>query len=312
MEKTHLPDQIESERILLKRHSPDLAAQMFQYVDQDRKRLREFLPWVDFTRSVEDEASYIRMTQERWQNHSLFDYGIFRKSDSLYMGNCGVHSIAWQHDRCELGYWILGAFEGQGYVSEAVRALENVLFQVGFNRIEIRCASTNLRSARVPRVNGYRLEGVLRQDAVENGGYRDTYVFGKLKNEDRKDAQHSPIGNCVDHVRLNVKDLARSKEWYSKALGVAPRIDTVHYVEFRMGQSGLALAPADEKSPISTGGQIAYWRVHDLERAIERFTIHGARIYRGPLEIENEEAICQLIDPMGGVIGLIGPGRNGE
>ena len=183
MEKIFLPDQIESDRIILRRHTSNLAEQMFKYVDQDRVRLREFLPWVDSTRTVEDEAGYIAMTQEKWKRHELFDYGIFLKKDSLYMGNCGVHSIAWQHNRCELGYWILGTFEGKGYMSESVRALEKMLFDVGFNRVEIHCSSSNLRSANVPRSNGYTLEGIHKQDAVENGQYRDTFIFAKLKSE---------------------------------------------------------------------------------------------------------------------------------
>jgi len=183
MEKTHLPDQIEGSRIWLKRHSLALTDQMFQYVDQDRERLRVFLPWVDATQTPADEADYIKMTQERWENHTLFDYGIFRKSDSLYLGNCGVHTIEWRHHRCEIGYWILGAFEGQGFMSEAVRLLEKVLFDMGFNRVEIHCSSTNQRSANVPRSNGYTLEGIHKQDAIENGHYRDTLVFAKLKSE---------------------------------------------------------------------------------------------------------------------------------
>jgi ribosomal-protein-serine acetyltransferase len=156
---------------------------MFRYVDQDRERLREFLPWVDQTKTVEDEAGFIRMTHEKWETGELFDFGIFRKSDGTYLGNVGVHSISWQHHRCELGYWILGNFEGQGYMSEAVRALEAELFGLGFNRIEIHCSSSNLKSAAVPKRCGYQLEGVHRQDTIELGEYRDTFVFAKLKSE---------------------------------------------------------------------------------------------------------------------------------
>lgn len=311
MEKSFLPEQIEGSRIVLRRHSLDLAEQMFRYVDQDRKRLREFLPWVDSTTTVNDEIGYIKMTQEKWEQHSLFDYGIFRKADSLYMGNCGVHSIAWQHNRCELGYWILGTFEGQGFMSESVKTLEKVLFEIGFNRIEIHCSSQNLRSANVPRANSYRLEGLQRQDVIENGKYRDTFIFSKLKSEYlQRKSEHQPMMG-LDHTRLCVKDLEASKGWYSKALGVSPWLDIPNYVEFRVGQSALALAPADEKSPYSKGGQIAYWRVHELDSVISHFTAHGAEVYRGPLDIENGEAICQIQDPFGNVLGFVGSKSKG-
>lgn len=183
MQKQYLPERISAGRCELRRHTPELAGLMFRYVDQDRERLREFLPWVDSTCSEADELAYIQMTELLWQEHKMFDYGLFRREDDHYLGNVGVHTLAWEHARCELGYWILSDFEGVGYISEAVKALETALFELGFNRIEIRCSSLNLRSSRVPERNHYLLDGVLRQHMFEQGAFRDTQVYAKLRHE---------------------------------------------------------------------------------------------------------------------------------
>src|SRR5258707_15252529 len=119
MEKQPFPEWLEGERLILKKHARDEAERMFQYVEQDRPRLRRFLPWVDATTTVADEARYIDEALIKWDACSMFDFGLFRKSDHLYLGNFGVHSIVWKHERCRLGYWILGDFEGQGFVSES-------------------------------------------------------------------------------------------------------------------------------------------------------------------------------------------------
>lgn len=177
---------IESERIILRKHDMKQAKIMFTYVDQDRRRLRKFLPWVDKVRTVEDEKQFIKKTHKGWKEHTLFEFGIFRKSDLKYMGNIGAHSIRWDRHSCEFGYWILGEFEGQGYMSEAVKALESAMFGLGFNRIQIRCNNTNKRSANVPRACGYTHEGTIRQDGIDLGKFRDTMFFGKLKKEWRK------------------------------------------------------------------------------------------------------------------------------
>jgi RimJ/RimL family protein N-acetyltransferase len=183
--KRTLPSEcLRSERITLRRHELELAETMFGYVDADRARLREFLPWVDGTRTLQDERDYIRMSREKWDEHQLFDYGLFRNEDGLYLGNAGVHTISWEHRRCEIGYWILGRFEGQGYMSEAVGALEREVFGLGFHRIEIHCSSRNQRSAAVPRRCKYRLEGTLRHDRIELGAFTDTYVFAKLATDE--------------------------------------------------------------------------------------------------------------------------------
>lgn len=49
MEKVSLPNQLEGDRIILRRHEIDFAEKIFHSVDSNRARLREFLPWVDFT-----------------------------------------------------------------------------------------------------------------------------------------------------------------------------------------------------------------------------------------------------------------------
>jgi len=184
MEKLYLPEIITGERIVLKKHSLELAKTMFEYVDKDRERLREFLPWVDATKSVQDEEGYIKMTHEKWNDYSLFDYGIFVKDSDTYTGNIGVHSLKWDHNCCELGYWILGDFEGKGYISDGVKILDKGLINSGFNRIQIRCDASNEKSGNVPKRNEYQFEGTLRQDFIDhNGKYRDTQVYAKLKSD---------------------------------------------------------------------------------------------------------------------------------
>ncbi|AHZ86388.1 Putative ribosomal N-acetyltransferase YdaF [Bdellovibrio bacteriovorus] len=183
MKSVYPAEEIRAERITLKKHKIEMAETMFQYVDQDRERLGRFLPWVPLIGGVHEERDYIEMTQTQWQDFKMFDYGMYLNEGDIYMGNVGVHTISWDNDRCELGYWILGKFEGQGYVREAVLALEKVLFELGFYRIEIHCSGLNSRSSSVAENCHYKFEARLRHHAVENGQRRDTLVFAKLRDE---------------------------------------------------------------------------------------------------------------------------------
>ena len=189
------PETLPAGRLILCKHRLDLAPAMFAFVDSDRKRLGEFLPWVPFVKTVADEETYIRKTHEEWEAHTLFDYGMFIAEDKVrvvevppasngrYVGNIGIHHISWAHRRAELGYWIGGPFEGHGYVTEAVAAIEGMLFSLGFNRIEICCSSLNLRSGGVPERLGYRMEGTSREHMFENGAFRDLKTYAKLRSE---------------------------------------------------------------------------------------------------------------------------------
>lgn len=73
MEKRSLPTIISSNRITLKKHSKEIAKEMFDFIDQDRKRLRECLPWVDSTNTVQDEIHYIEFTHKQWNTNEFFD-----------------------------------------------------------------------------------------------------------------------------------------------------------------------------------------------------------------------------------------------
>lgn len=179
------PEELETPRLILRKHSLDLAGKMFAHVDADRERLGRFLPWVAQTRTVADEEAYIRYTISQWKNLSLFDYGLYLREGLEYMGNIGVHQVSWRHSHCELGYWILGRFEGHGYMTEAVAYLEELILERGFHRIEIRCSDLNRRSAGIPERLGYVLEGTLRDNAFELNAFRTTRVYGRLASDPR-------------------------------------------------------------------------------------------------------------------------------
>ncbi len=183
MQKRSLREKLVGNRIYLKKHQVELAQTMYEYIDRDRKRLDQFLPWVEYIKTIEDELDYIKLTHQQWQNCTCFDYGIFDKNSDIYMGNIGVHGIQWEHNNAELGYWILGDFEGQGFMTESVRVLEEHLFDQGFHRIQICCSDLNLRSAGVPKRAGYSFEGILRENSIEKGQYRNTRVYSKLVGE---------------------------------------------------------------------------------------------------------------------------------
>lgn len=186
MKKSPLSEILTGNKIVLKKHSLKLAQTMLDYVNADRERLLAFLPWVEHITTVQDEIDFITKAHSEWENCIMFGYGIFIKESDSYIGNIGVHNISWQHKWCELGYWILGKYAGQGYMSMAVQIIERELFKHGFNRVEIRCDANNEKSGNVPRRNNYTFEGTLRSHmfiANSQDLFRDTQIYSKLKGE---------------------------------------------------------------------------------------------------------------------------------
>ena len=52
-----------------------------------------------------------------------------------------------------------------------------------------------------------------------------------------------------------------------------------------------------------------YWRTDDFDARRYYLESIGATLYRGPLDIEDSMAMCQLKDPFGNLIGVRGPRR---
>lgn len=109
----------------------------------------------------------------------------------------------------------------------------------------------------------------------------------------------------ISTIRLCVKNVAQSGKWYKDFFGTAPVEELKDFVSFKIGNILLGISLADNKNPISKGGSISYWTVDDLAKAIKRGTELGAKIYRGPMRVEQiQRTIVQLEDPFGNVIGL--------
>jgi predicted enzyme related to lactoylglutathione lyase len=107
----------------------------------------------------------------------------------------------------------------------------------------------------------------------------------------------------VRSVMLFVADVRQSREWYEKVLGYLPDQEMEHFAMFKVGAVDFCLLRADDKSPVSTGGEVAYWEVDDFDAAVQHFLAHGAKLHRGPAQEEGLR-FCQILDPFGSVIGL--------
>jgi predicted enzyme related to lactoylglutathione lyase len=112
--------------------------------------------------------------------------------------------------------------------------------------------------------------------------------------------------DALDHVLMFVPAVRPAAEWYGRVLGIAPRFVDENFASIRIGTAELCFHVADAKVPAGRAGQVGYWRVQSVSAARSRFEAAGATLYRGPLGIENGQAICQLADPFGNLVGVIG------
>ncbi len=86
--------------------------------------------------------------------------------------------------RVELGnVWFTPAVQGLGVNREITRALADILFGIGYQRLEWKCNALNLRSRRAAESLGFLPEGVFRAHMVVKGRRRDTAWYALLADD---------------------------------------------------------------------------------------------------------------------------------
>lgn len=180
LEKFSLPEEIVGERVVLvpRRHEFDEA--LFELIDSSRNFLREYLFWVDDTRSVDDVRKVTDIFQENWKKQDAFEFVFLDRESRRLVGAGGIHTISYLHHYAEYGYYLNQKEVGHGYITEAVRLLEKELFQRGIHRLIITCDVNNQASAAVARRCGFELEGKMREARFAYGSYRDELLFAKI------------------------------------------------------------------------------------------------------------------------------------
>lgn len=177
-----IPDEFETERLLIRGPRPGDGAAIHAAIVESELELAPWMPWANPIQSAEETEILARRMMARRILREEFMWLVFRKSDGLFAGSCGLHHIDWDIPRFEIGYWLRTSLTGQGYITEAVFGLtEFCRAELHARRLEIRCESLNRRSAAVAQRAGYTQEAHLRANRRgTKNELSDTLVFVKL------------------------------------------------------------------------------------------------------------------------------------
>ncbi|HTM35617.1 MAG TPA: GNAT family protein [Terriglobales bacterium] len=109
--------------------------------------------------------------------------GIRLRGSGALIGGLGLHPYP-EHKRAELGYWIGVPYWGQGYATEAARAVVKYGFEkTHLNRIFAAHFKHNPASGRVLQKIGMKYEGCMRQNILKWGNFVDVELYSILKQE---------------------------------------------------------------------------------------------------------------------------------
>jgi ribosomal-protein-alanine N-acetyltransferase len=137
-------------------------------------------PWSERERAERFIAACRRMAEEGTGARLAIEH----LSDGAFIGWCGLTRWNPDYRSASLGYCLDDAAWGQGYATEAVRALLQWAFDVlDLNRVQAETDTRNVASARVLEKLNFVREGTLREDCVVDGVVSDSWVYGLLRRQ---------------------------------------------------------------------------------------------------------------------------------
>ncbi|MDZ4672786.1 MAG: GNAT family N-acetyltransferase [Phototrophicales bacterium] len=138
----------------------DHAVALFNIVRNDRRYLAKWQNWPRTLLSLDDMYRMIEHSDLKISQNNGFDSTIFYRGQIV--GKIGLVYITRETHTTEIGYWQAKNAQGKGIMTRAAHIVTSfALITMGLERVYIRCAEANVRSAAIPVRLGYTYEGVL-------------------------------------------------------------------------------------------------------------------------------------------------------
>ncbi|PXF32229.1 hypothetical protein WH50_05755 [Pokkaliibacter plantistimulans] len=161
---------------------PDMAIPLFALIDSQRAYLRQWLPWVDDTHSSDDTLAFLRQQLQLLAEREAMSLTILYQGQLA--GCLGLQQVDWRLQSAKIGYWLAEPYQGKGIMQRCLSHLLALAFEEWqLAKLEIRVASSNLRSRRLPEALGFRHEGTLRRAERLQHDYVDHELYGLLHEE---------------------------------------------------------------------------------------------------------------------------------
>ncbi|WP_271854165.1 GNAT family N-acetyltransferase [Planococcus maritimus] len=158
------------------------ADRIFELTDRSRLALREWLPWLDHTKTVQDTKDFIQSGAESFALGNSLNCAIVYRGEIA--GIAGFNEINKAKKMAYIGYWLDTEYQGKGIMTRVAGALTDyALTERGLNKVEIRAAAGNHKSRNIPVRLGFTEEGTIRHGEWLYDHFVDSVVYGMLKSE---------------------------------------------------------------------------------------------------------------------------------
>lgn len=156
---TEFPQTIKTQRLVLRVILPTVenAKIGLDIIEKNRDYLENWQGHFGKLHTVEDVLEKLKHRYEQISKNEGVLFGIYL--NDILIGRIRFFDV--ENDGCEIGYWLIQSANGNGYMTEALKGLEQELFKFGFKKIKLDIDNGNNHSEKLAKNNGYKLEKIL-------------------------------------------------------------------------------------------------------------------------------------------------------
>jgi RimJ/RimL family protein N-acetyltransferase len=179
---TFVRTEIHTERLLLRPHRPEDAADVRAYADDPTAA--RWLPLLPSPYTADDARWWVEEGSPAAWVQGCAQFAVVERASGRVVGGVGVPRVSWAAGVGEVGYVIGALWRGRGYATEAVVAVTDWAFAHGIARMELTPDPANVASQRVAAAAGFTREGMRRSAGPARGGGRaDQVVWVRLPGD---------------------------------------------------------------------------------------------------------------------------------
>ncbi|MFV0589908.1 MAG: GNAT family N-acetyltransferase [Draconibacterium sp.] len=170
-----------SDKLRLEKVKTSMADVIFQTIDRDREYLKEWLPFVNFTKKMSDTELFIQSISSP-ENVRDEIFSIWYNEE--FAGLIGFKDTDWTNRKTEIGYWLAQPMQGKGIILACVQKLIAYAFRkLKLNRIQIKVAEYNQKSEAIPKKLNFTFEGIERHGELHGNKYLNLKIYSYLASD---------------------------------------------------------------------------------------------------------------------------------
>jgi len=169
-----------TERLSLRAITTEDASEIF-FLRSD-KQVLQFLDRAPAT-SLDDAIQWIRIINEAIVNNESIVWAISLKNETKLIGTITFWNIKKEHYRAEIGYALHPAFQGKGFMQEAMSSVLDYGFKtMKLHSVEANINPNNAASIKLLEKNNFIREAYHKENYFYDGRFLDSAIYSLLNH----------------------------------------------------------------------------------------------------------------------------------